>query len=720
MSGIPTTPDRPPQAARVLGETIRAKLRVSEISSQAELARKAYCGKNTVSDLVNATRPMPWETVKKIAETIDGSKEWITQVQELWLLVDREWRELNQPSDTGGGTVVMGRIPARAPHFVARDQLAQLRQTLQDSPVAVVVCGMRGAGKTQIAAAYTREVIVTDEPGVVAWIGAETHDSMLGGLTELATVLGVADPDGDPQSSARRLRNHLNGARGPSGVLVFDNATDPDFLAEFLPTSGRVRVVITSTDRAFTSLGELVDAKEGFERSESVQYLATATKLDDPQGADGLAKELGDLPLALAAAAATIVQLKLDYQQYRDKLAAQPLPTVMRRQWGGYERAVDQALQLAIDTVIHAAENGGADERVRWLVGVMAMLSPDGVEADLLDRDDESDFQTHAAIIWGVEGSLLSWSAGGRVLVMHRLTGRVIRERAVADGTLDAFAADAAAVLAPRLFDEHQAFQRRLEGARLVDHIDALTTITGQHEAISSDTRTPLLAHRRWATRQLIRSADTTRSITQAHHTLTDSERILGPSHPDTLQSRNNLANAYQSAGRFREAIPLFERTLTDRERILGPDHPNTLISRNNLADTYESVGRVAEALALFERTLTDRERILGPDHPNTLISRNDLADAYKLVGRVAEALALFERTLTDRERILGPDHPNTLISRNNLADAYDSAGRLAEAIPLYERTLVDSKRVLDAGHPHIAMYRDNLLSARKRHRPQS
>jgi hypothetical protein len=61
-------------------------------------------------------------------------------------------------------------------------------------------------------------------------------------------------------------------------------------------------------------------------------------------------------------------------------------------------------------------------------------------------------------------------------------------------------------------------------------------------------------------------------------------ERILGPDHPDTMKSRNNLANAYQSAGRAAEAIPLHERTLADRERILGPDHPDTLNSRNNLA----------------------------------------------------------------------------------------------------------------------------------------
>ena len=54
-------------------------------------------------------------------------------------------------------------------------------------------------------------------------------------------------------------------------------------------------------------------------------------------------------------------------------------------------------------------------------------------------------------------------------------------------------------------------------------------------------------------------------------------ERVLGPDHPDTLHSRNNLALAYQEAGRLDEAIPLLEQTLAARERVLGPDHPDTL-----------------------------------------------------------------------------------------------------------------------------------------------
>ncbi|MDO5697972.1 MAG: tetratricopeptide repeat protein, partial [Dermatophilus congolensis] len=75
------------------------------------------------------------------------------------------------------------------------------------------------------------------------------------------------------------------------------------------------------------------------------------------------------------------------------------------------------------------------------------------------------------------------------------------------------------------------------------------------------------------------------------------------PDHPDTLNTRNNLAIAYRAAGRTSEAITLNEATLTDRERLLGPDHPDTLNTRNNLAIAYRAVGRDGEADGLETNT---------------------------------------------------------------------------------------------------------------------
>ena len=85
----------------------------------------------------------------------------------------------------------------------------------------------------------------------------------------------------------------------------------------------------------------------------------------------------------------------------------------------------------------------------------------------------------------------------------------------------------------------------------------------------------------------------------------------------------------------------MHEQTLAARERVLGPDHPDTLHSRNNLAIAYQDAGRTDEAITLHEQTLAARERVLGPDHPDTLASRNNLAIAYQAAGRTGEARKL-------------------------------------------------------------------------------
>jgi serine/threonine-protein kinase len=189
-------------------------------------------------------------------------------------------------------------------------------------------------------------------------------------------------------------------------------------------------------------------------------------------------------------------------------------------------------------------------------------------------------------------------------------------------------------------------------------------------------------------------------------------ETALGLDHPDTLESRDHLANAYEDAGRISEAIALLETTLKLREAALGPDHPDTLTSRNNLANAYYDAGRTSEAIALNEATVKLREGNLGPDHPDTLGSRGNLANAYRAVGRLSEAIALCESTLKLQETKLGHDHPDTVKSRNNLAGAYQDVGRRSEATALFETALKVSEAKLGPDHPDTLLVRNNLTTS--------
>jgi serine/threonine protein kinase len=126
------------------------------------------------------------------------------------------------------------------------------------------------------------------------------------------------------------------------------------------------------------------------------------------------------------------------------------------------------------------------------------------------------------------------------------------------------------------------------------------------------------------------------------------------------------LGATYRGLGLYDKAVSLHSRALAAREAALGPDHPDTISSRNNLANAYAADGRAAEAIALHQTTLKWMESKFSPDFPETFTVRNNLADAYRIAGRTTESIALLDAMLTK----LGPDHPDTLTIRNNLANA--------------------------------------------------
>ncbi len=301
------------------------------------------------------------------------------------------------------------------------------------------------------------------------------------------------------------------------------------------------------------------------------------------------------------------------------------------------------------------------------------------------------------------------------VLLLHCLVARVVRGRLARRGRLaTAFRAAASAMK-----ESAEALAKPRDHATVTEMLGQVTALLENAGALTDNADEKLarvlMRVRFLALYHLIELGDSMPHAIAIGEPLTaDLERLFGPSHPDTLNARNNLAAAYQSAGRTTEAILLFEQTLAGRERLLGPDHPDSMRSRNDLARAYREAGRVAEAVPLVERTLGARERLLGADHPSTLASRNNLASAYQAVGRPAEAIALFEKNVDACERLLGGDHPNTLHSRGNLAAAYWVTDRVAEAIPLLEQTLAGQERVLGVGHPDTQATRNNLDSARR------
>jgi RNA polymerase sigma factor (sigma-70 family) len=618
--------------------------------------------------------------------------------------------------------VVVGDVPMEPSCFRPRvGLLTELDRANAQVSAIYAVTGLHGLGATQLAAAYARAKLAAGWR-LVAWVNGADTGSLLTGLAAVADATGLADGDSGRgvMDAGAAVRDWLE-TDGDRCLLVFDDVSDSEVVQPFVPVGGKARVLIISNRQPPASLGSPVPV-DVLTAAEASAFLAGRTGLDDEAGATAVAAALGHLPLALALAASMIAgQQRSDYAWYLNRLqTVRADVSLMGKDGELYPLDLARTVLLSLQAVRAADQTGvcirvmeimsglssaGVHRGLLYSAGQAGLLASGGrlVAAELVDR----------VLEWLSGRSLLTFSLDGQTVVINRLVARVIRNGLARRGRLTAAYEAAAFVL--------DVYSRALVGSedrRAVSGI--LQQVTALHNSLA-DLTTEINEELAWVLLRLrfvafyhaVELGDSTlQAIAVGEPLVEDLERLLGPDHPDTLNSRNSLAAAYLAAGRVAEAIPVFEQILTVRQRARGPDDPETLISQNNLASAYQDAGRTAEAIRLYELNLETRERLLGPDHPSTLNSRGNLAAAYRVGGRVSEAIPLLEQTLADRERVLGPNHPDTQATRKNLATAYEDVGRAADAASLLEQTSAARKQILRSAHHDTQTSRKNLAKA--------
>ena len=654
------------------------------------------------------------------------NRQLFSQILQILQSLTEAIEDLNKPSCTEG--VNFGSRPdvVAGDRFVERDEQEQLAALITDPKRhRTVLLGMRGCGKTQLTASLAKQCEDANW-NLVAWINAVSPDTIQSDLVELAKRLKIDTSDQPAQDViVRRCLDHLKSAAPTDRLIVFDNVEDINHLTGLIPSGDGVRVVTTTTNKVGWEDQGWNSIKVGvFDRSESLNYLLTVTRSDDHDAADALAERLGDLPLAIAQAAATARHNDLSLARYLKRLKSRGEELVIRPIPGDeYTDDVATVLRMAVEAAVDSMENG-TKQMARRQLGALALLAESGVPTRWLDPtveqldDDESpdtqrdtDEDAHDALTELIHRSIVQQTARDRSkTTIHRLQAQVLRN-SWNNNELDDARAAATGLLGSVNISRYPSNDTKARRQEALDLVDQLRSIgTQEHSQVLFES-----PHTSEALFQTFSHAS---DLGLPYEALTLDVAVdalsglLGPDHPDTLASRNNLAGAYRAAGRLTEAITLYEQVTKDCARILGEDHPNTLTSRNNLAGAYHAAGRLTEAITLYEQVLPDRTRVLGEDHPDTLASRNNLAYAYASAGRLTEAITLYEQVLHDRIRVLGEDHPDTLTSRNNLAYAYESAGRLTEAITLYEQVTKDCARILGEDHPLTKTVRENLEAA--------
>ena len=630
--------------------------------------------------------------------------------------------------------------------FVERSEQEHLNALITDpTQRRTVLVGMRGCGKTQLAASLAKQCEDANW-NLVAWINAVSRESIQSDLVELAKKLEINTSDQPTQDQViRSFLSRMKSAKPADRLIIFDNVEDINHLRGLIPSGDGVRVVVTTTnDKGWNYQGWDAIRIGVFDHEKSINYLLTVTKSDDHDTAGVLAKRLGDLPLAIAQAAETARNKDLSLARYLKRLESRGEELVIRPISGDeYTDDVAMVLWMAAEDAVDSMKNG-TKEMARRQLGALALLAESGVPTRWLDptieqQDDwelqgtnpAEDEDAHDALTELIHRSIVQQSTDGSTIMLHRLQAQVLRESWTEDERIQAYEWAVYSIsnivqTKPQPSDVHARFELSIN---LISQLHAISKQKHSHPLLANSTvhycllyalknaynlglshiGVKLVDAAAIALESMLDDSRTTIALLQhlamvfleegsfinalplLETALSYSDAHFGPNDRLTLTCRHNLAFANFSTRRFDRAIELYEALLRDRKQLLGHNHEDTIATRLTLAYSYQHIGRIQEAITEYESILADIESTSN-NSAHTLTVQHNLAGAYEQSGRFTEAINLFEELITESDRLLGSTDPKTIASRSNLAGVYLSKQDFDKAISLFEQVLTTSQ----------------------------
>ncbi len=592
------------------------------------------------------------------------------------------------------------------------------------STSTVVMSGLGGVGKTQLAAECAEQLLATASIDLLVWITAMSRPEIESGLAQAGfEVTGIGDAE--TPSGARRFLAWL-AMTSRRWLVVFDDLASPaDLTGLWPPGVAAGRTVITTRRRDSSLAGPDRDVLEVglFSSSEAVSYLEArlAGHSHLLPGAAALAADLDFLPLALAQAAAYLLDRDLSCEQYRGRLAdhraklgsllpeADALPDAHRQ-------TLATTWSLSIDLADRLAPAGVA----RPLLELSAVLSSHSTPAEVFMTDSAREYVARApgrhtqpdhratsphdcrdGLHCLARLSLMAFSTTSATpsVQVHSLVQRAVIDELPADKLEQAMrsAADALNEAWP------QVERDPVLGQELRASAEALLALT---ENAANGVIHPVFFT---AGRSLGNSGAAEAAISYFERLRSISQQNLGPDHPDTLAARQEIYHWRGESGDLRAAATGFESLVRDLTKALGADHPATLAARHEVARTLGQAGDAAAAVRAYQELFADRARVLGLDDPITLTTQGNFEWWRARAGDVAGAIAGLEDLLAKLTRLFGSGHRDTLAVRHNIAYWRAQAGDPAAGVAGFADLLADLVQISGAEHPDALNARNSL-----------
>jgi len=625
------------------------------------------------------------------------------------------------------GTLVVARsnIPVRVPlHFVGREEtLAAIAELLKGNAIAVVH-GLRGAGKTTLAAAYAENSRAIYR--ATWWIRAQTESTMRTDLTALGVRLNWFGPDAKEDEAVTATLERLR-SEGEGILLIYDAAADAALLKPYLPRGGASKALVTSNAHAWRTIGAPIELHVWPKEIGADYFIARTGRTGERASAEALSEALGGLPLAHEQAAAYCEDLAISLAEYLTRFKAGARRLLDDKEYAPeeyhpeYREEHGERLTVAGTFLLAIGEAELRYPAATALIMHAALLAAEPIPLFLFSEAREKFAKPLASALAGdgldeAVAALLHFALVARETIpderdpsictdcirLHRLVREVAAAPAKDDarsGMLRELAAAVAAVYPRDVFNDPSSWPR----ARRLDALAlAIAGGGGTPPASIAETAAFLLDRLGSYRHGALAAYDEARRLFE--RAVASYEQVLGSEHPATAASLNNLASLLQDQGDYQGARALCERALAIYEKALGPDHPVTATTLNNLAFVLKSLGDYTGARPLYERVLAIREKTQGAEHPDTAASLNNLAGLLYAQDDYEGARRLYERALSVSEKALGAEHPDTATSLNNLAGLLYAQGDYVRARPLFERALEIREKVLGAEHPNTKL----------------
>ena len=178
------------------------------------------------------------------------------------------------------------------------------------------------------------------------------------------------------------------------------------------------------------------------------------------------------------------------------------------------------------------------------------------------------------------------------------------------------------------------------------------------------------------------------------------------------------LANVLYKLSRYADAKPFAEEAVRLRMEALGPRHPDTASSLDDLGGALYGTGDLTGAEARVREALAIRREILPPDDPKLSTSLNNMAFILQEKGNLKEAEQMFLESLAIDRRRLGNDHPEVAIKLVNLSRLNNDQQKFEAAEQFAREAVAIRRKVLGNDHPALVNALDQLASAVEERNP--